>query len=318
MNALRGAALVVGMVLGLWLNLVVGLNLSHSEAAPPPPSGFQVNPDIYACCSLPSVFSGWTAGDLSTLNPVTTRLRAGGRSVSYSYVVVPGCSDGNMEANLNAALKATTQVTGLSFLKVASGADVRLRATCGTDAANVGVTGGVVGDLYPNWPYEDNVNINTIMATYPDITQQSIWLHEFPGHGIGTWDEGYYKNGSFGSVPGLIDFMNTGPDSRYVWPPNDVDRFCRTLYDICGEAPAPVVCATLGFDPCTGRFFQGDGWSYDPVTAKWIDPQGRERFGPCNSDRLRLDLLDTHWWRIPGQNLGFDYSISQFVVVPSC
>jgi hypothetical protein len=277
--------------LALSLALIVGSAIGWVMAgeAANPPNPAQVNPDVYACCGLPSVFAGWTPGDLSTLNPITVKLRAGIRSISYSYIVVPGCSDGNLYDNLQVVLRRTTELTGVAFPKVSSGADVSIRSTCGVDAANVGVTGGVIGDLYPRWPYESTVNINTIMATYPDITQQSIWCHEFCGHALGTWDEGYKKDGSFGSVPGFIDFMNTGPDSRYLWPQNDVDRWERTLFTL----PVAVTCTPVyaGWDDCVNRYRFLDGFSYEPSTGRWWNPDQTPEWEPCNQDSIRWNLV---------------------------
>src|SRR5690242_11507989 len=81
-----------------------------------PPSQYQQNPDVYACCSLPSVFSGWTQGDLSTFNPITTQLRGGNRTVRWSYQVMAGCSDGDMKSTLLQAMNDSA-FTGVSFVE---------------------------------------------------------------------------------------------------------------------------------------------------------------------------------------------------------
>ena len=268
---------------------------------------------MYAVPGLPSVFAGWTAGDLSTLNPLTVKLRNGVRTITYSYVVVAGCSDGSMYDTLQAAIARTTELTGISFVKVSSGADVQLRATCGVDAANVGVTGAVVGDLYPGWPYQSIVNINTVMATYPAITQESIWLHEMMGHGLSSADEQYRKDGTFAST-GLVSYMNTGPLSRVLWPQADIDRWSRVVYDI--EPPPACTPVYVGFDDCAGLWRYLDGWNWSPATGVWHDPRGID-YGPCNKDGLRWsDALKR--WKLPGANDGFDPSFNAFAVIPAC
>jgi hypothetical protein len=292
-----------------------GARYAPAEAVSPPDS-HQQNPDVYSCCSLPSVFAGWTPGDLSTLNPLTVKLRGGTRTITYSYVVVPGCSDGNMQDNLAAMLTRTSQLTGVTFVKVSGPADVNVRATCGVDAANVGVTGGVVGDLYPGWPYQANVNVNTIMATYPSITQQSIWAHEFVGHGLGTWHEQYQLDGTFTPTPGLVDFMNTGPDSRILWPQNDIDRWSRTVYDI---TPPQTDCAYLGYDPCSGRWRfvdqLGQPTAYDPATGIWYLFDQPEWL-PCNADRIRWNLRLQEYANTPGA--GTYKPGSYWTFMPAC
>lgn len=274
-----------------YLIAVEGTPLTHAEAASPPDT-HQQNADIYACCGFPTTFAGTVAGDLSSINPLTQKIRAGRRDLTFSYTVVSGCADGNMRQTLAAAMTSTRQVTGITYTEVSSGQDVSIRATCGVDAVNVGITGSVIADLYPNWPYVNTINATTTMATFYTLSQIAIWEHELIGHAMSTWHEQYQLNGSFGSTPGMVDFMNTGPDSRYDWPQNDKDRWERTMYPLAAAADP---CAFgdpngdgLSWHPCEtadgshGRWYAADNRSYDPATGIWYNVRGGREWGQCN------------------------------------
>lgn len=313
--ALAASIFLIAISLGVFAR-----RLLDAEAVNPP-SQFQTNSDIYACCGLPSVFSGTTAGDLSSLNPITNKLRAGGRTVTFSYQVVSGCNDGNMYSTLRTALDSTSRVEGVTFVQVTSNADVSVRATCGVDAANAGITGSVIADLYPSWPYVSTINATTTMATFYDLSQVAIWEHEFAGHAMLTWNEQYQLNGSFGSTPGLVDFMNTGPDSRYDWPQNDIDRVERTAPGLIAPAqdcsPLPPNADGLWFYPCEGKFYNAQLWSFDPASGAWADQKGVMQFAACNADRLRWSPTQGRW-ELPGQDIGFDPALGLYVIVPAC
>lgn len=215
---IRAAFSIIGAI-GLGWASMTGINAVN----PPPPE--QRNPDVYE-------IAGWPSPKLQTLNPITQKLKAGARTITFSYVVVNGCNAGNMRQTLQTALDSTSKVTGITFSEVVGTADIQVRATCGVDAANSGITGAVIADLYPGWPYQSIINASTTMSTFYNLSQVAIWEHEFAGHGLGTWNEQYVLGGSFGNTPGLVDFMNTGPDSRYDWPQNDIDRWERTMYSL--------------------------------------------------------------------------------------
>jgi hypothetical protein len=275
----------VKYLLAFLLAVALGYGVSVRTEAVNPPDSHQQNPDIYSCCGFPSVFSGTVAGDLSSLNPITTKLRTGVRTVTFSYQVVAGCNDGNMRQTLQLAINDSS-FTGIQFTEVAVGAAMAtIRATCGVDAANAGITGAVIADLYPSWPYQCTVNASTTMATFYNQSQEAIWLHEFLGHCLSTWNEQYQLNGTFGSTPGLVDFMNTGPDSRYIWPQDDKDRWERTNYPLTVAAdpclPLPPNADGLWWYPCEGRFYNQALWSFEPSTGIWYNPRGEPEWGQC-------------------------------------
>jgi hypothetical protein len=293
------------------LALTISFLVSRQTLAFNPPSPYQKNPDIYAVSGFPSVFAGWTQGDLSTINPITNRLRAGARSVTYSYLVVPGCSAGNMEFTLRESLADASEVLGITFVPVSSGADIAVRATCGVDASNVGLTGGAVCDLYPSWPYKSQVNCSTTMATFYDLSQKTIWSHEIIGHGLGSWHEQYVLGGSFAPTAGLVDWMNTGDLSRReAWPQNDKDRWERTVYPLTAD------CQALGFDPCSGRWRQESGFSWDPATGFWWNPSEQPEWTNCNPDGLRWNIQLQVW--MPAEQGFFSPGRGYWSFAPGC
>lgn len=262
--------LLASVILGLALHYTTGLACCGGSAA-------QLNADVYEIAGYPSPA-------LQTLNPLTQSLQAGKRTVSYSFVVVPGCSAGNMESTLHESLADASDVLGLTFVPVSAGADVTVRATCGVDASNVGLSGGAIADLYPSWPYKAQVNALTTMATYYPLSQKTIWSHEFIGHGLGTWNEQYQLDGNFSATPNLVDFMNTGDNSRQLaWPQNDKDRWERTMYRLsvpdCSGPTDPSWGGT--WNPCIGRWVGATGWTYDPAASIWYGPNGVAEWGQC-------------------------------------
>lgn len=274
-------------VMVLLVSVVAGFLIFQGVLAANPPSSFQRNPDIYPCCGLPSIFSGTTAGDLQGLNPISQKLRGGSRAITYSYVVVPGCSDGNMQSTLLAALTIAQNKLGITTSRVSFGGDMAIRATCGVDASNVGL-GAAICDVYPNWPYKSQVNCSTTMATFYQLSQVTIWLHEIVGHAWGTWNEQYQLDGIFSATPGLVDFMNTGNLSREeAWPIADTDRWERTMYQISRvEAPYQDCTTYPGWEPTVSCYWPGLGkwlwviplngkdslWEYD--RGPWVCSNG--------------------------------------------
>lgn len=263
------AAFLAAVVLGFGL-----MRFATDARAVAPPSSAQTNADIYSCCGFPSVFAGTTSGDLQSLNPISQKLRANGRTVTYSYVVVPGCADGNMRATLAESLADASDVLHLTFAPVSSGADLTIRATCGVDASNMGLTGGAICDLYPSWPYKSQVNCSSTMATFYDLSQETIWSHEIVGHGLGTWNEQYALDGNFSSTPGLVDFMNTGDASRQTaWPQNDKDRWERTMYALSAPLPYEACTTYAGWAPTVSCYWPSlDKWLWSvPTTAGAVE-----------------------------------------------
>jgi hypothetical protein len=132
----------------------------------------------------------------------------------------------------------------------------------------------------------------------------------------------------------LLDLTKIPADRTHIIAHADIDSINRATDPLCcvnfdaviKQVALPTATSSIT-PPCPqypclisgGLYRMEDGWAFDIVGGIWFDPRGTARFGPCNADNLRLDLVDKHWWRMPGQNLGFDYDkLNQFVVVPSC
>lgn len=254
------------------LAFIVGATLALSLVAPvladaPPRDPAQQNPDIYEIAGYPSP-------ELQKLNPLTQKLKNGSREVRYRYIVMAGCSDGNMRSTLLRALQSTTTQTGVKFYEDSTNYDLTIRANCGVNFTNICGSGGAVACLGRGWPYVNDIDLNTVMATFYDLSQISIWEHEFIGHAMGTWDEQYQFNGLFSPTPNLVDFMNTGVNSRYDWPQLSVERWWRTMW-----MPLTVIPPCTS-DPCwDGTYWTWkSGWKLNPATDQWFDPTGKLYF----------------------------------------
>ena len=292
-------ALIAGLVLVLLLSTV----MAWVKAAPPaalPPRPEQPGPDQFM----------WNGESLAKYNPMDAKVRAT-RGATYRFLVVSGCSAGTIPNDLKALELEVQNKLGLSLSRNDSAFDFTVYASCGSE--QIRLCGAVNIFCLPfGFPYNVDVAISDILSTYQPVTRLSILLHEIAGHSLQTAGEQYCGTPTtsagicrglprFAPAPGWRDFMNTGPDSRHGFEAIEIERWDRTMYSL--QEP---------------RWYAPDGWSYEAARGWWFDPAGQPRFSACNADGLRLDLLDTHWWRIPGQNLGYDYALGRFVVVPVC
>lgn len=246
MHRLQSAlVLVAGLTLGVCATLLT--------AAADSPVG---NPDIY------EVLPEWPSPRLQTLNPLTARLKGGGRTITFAYEVSQGCSSGNMRQTLQRAMDESQRVIGVRFIENAT-PDLTIFASCGVLFTNK--CDGATACLPDNWPYKSNIYANTIMASFFEVSQVSIWLHELSGHALATWNEQYQLGGGFQPTPSHVTFMNVGPDSRVIWAQKDVDRWERTMY------PLTVATDDPPYTNCTTY----PGWAgtvscYWPSKGKWL------------------------------------------------
>lgn len=304
-------------IISAYLLLIAWLCVSmlpSSEASVPPRSG-QPHTDTF-------IVSGY--GDLQQANAVTQKAKAT-RVVTYGYRVASGCIGGSILSDFQFVVQDVFNHWHLQITRDDNNSDLDIVVNCGNvQIANCGSVTifCVMGKPFYGPFNKPTASISDILNTYPVLTRHSILCHEVCGHAILTWNEQYCLGGEtigvcrgapqFTSTPNWADIMNTGPESRHDLTIIEDERADRTLYAIL------LACSSIGYDECTGRWRYADGWSWEPSTGIWYDPLNRARFGSCNADQLRLDMLDTHWWRIPGVNLGFDYSINQSVIVPVC
>jgi hypothetical protein len=63
-----------------------------------------------------------------------------------------------------------------------------------------------------------------------------------------------------------------------------------------------VICGGQGnpyWDACTQRWYFADGWSYEPATRDWWNPQGQREWSACNADNLRWNYIFHAWFPPP-------------------
>lgn len=312
------------MIRGL-LALVAGIGMGYgamTSMAANPPSPFQPNADVYEVANFPSPA-------LQTLNPVTQAIKGGVREIRFRWVVEAGCSAGNMHDTLLRANAVGYQETGTQLIEDSANYRFSIHANCGVSQANICGGPPVVACLGRGWPYVDDVDASTIMASFYDQSQISVWWHEVWGHALETAAEGYCVQGSgglcagaalFSPAPNYVSYMNTGELSRTGpdWPAIDTDRWSRVMYDLAPDcSPGPVNGDGLSWHPCEARWFNASGWSYEPATGIWYDQKGVAQFLQCNGDHLHWSPPQSRW-EIPGQNIGFDPPLGLYVVVPPC
>ena len=154
--------------------------------------------------------------------------------------------------------------------------------------------------------------------------------HEF-GHGACLLDE-HYDEANFRSwiltygawQHGAPTVMDIGSwllrefSPLGIWYPTEYDlgRCAETLGRAVGPKP-PVECLRLGLDPCTGRWYQPDGWSWDPLTAFWHTPLGGAEWTACNADGIRFNLALSLWAQ-PGSGLFTIPSRGFWTFAPQC
>lgn len=235
--------------------------------------------------------------DLQALNP-TNQAALRNETIRYRLSVIPGCNQGNIVDDL-AVMTAD--------LRRASNGKINLErndqsyhftvyVSCGN--TQVRKCGSVnILCLPDGFPYNTDVYISDVMwvpgATWPQVTRVSILCHEICGHAIMTWMEQYCLGtetsgpclglARFASTPGWVDIMNTGPDSRHYLGAVEIARIERTMFPLS-------TCSPLGFDECTGRWIMPDGFSYDPITKVWYNPQGTPEWAPCDAFGNRYSL----------------------------
>lgn len=162
--------------------------------------------------------------------------------------------------------------------------------------------------------YKWQLNFSSWLSTIGHEIGHIFGMHEayddsrFISH-INTY--GYWA--SPWNAPTVMDVGSHIPyPPRGIWGPTaaDVNLICTraVVTSWCGQQPEP--------EP---TYYEApDGWRFYFDSQNWHDSRDVPRFGPCNSDRLRLDLLDAHWWRPGGFYMGFDYDYGRHVTVPGC
>lgn len=226
-------AIVFGIIAAMFLFVFSCGTVAPAFADPPPAAWNQPRPDIF-----PSGVAAHPSLDYySTLDDkVETQA-----TVLWAFDVQSGCSSVGLPgaqgalALMMADLYSNTNTASI-YVASSDRPDLTIKIRCGATAAAEGVSGGVVGCLCYGFPYTNDIAINDVITTYPQVTQVSILCHEYCGHALSVWNEEYCPGydaslgctGLFAAVPNWVDIMNTGPDSRHYWGPTEIARWGRT------------------------------------------------------------------------------------------
>ena len=303
----RLLTLLFGVALGY--ALVVGYNLritpaAHTaQSAPPPPRSGQPHTDIFSAAGI---------SNMQLLNPINQLALRPEHTVAYRLLTMPGCvtgtipqAMGRVELEASGKLIDTATRTPLRLVRNDTVFNFTIRINCGSE--QIRICGAVtIFCLGRGFPYVADVELSDILSSYQFDTQLAIPLHEVIGHALATWNEQYCTGNEpagpcqglplFTSTPGWRDIMNTGPDSRHGLEDVELERWSRTMFNVLRA------CSTVGYDDCTGRWYQADGWSWDPAGGNWFTPTGLAEWTPCNRDGIRYNL-QLGFWSPPGSGV---------------
>lgn len=264
---------------------LVSFCVTSVTEAQTPPRPEQPRPDIFECglnCNL------------QDYNPTNVKAKQT-RTAAYRLQTEPGCSTGTIPQDM-VLVEQELLKFGMTLLRNDSRYDFIMRINCGN--THIAVCGSLtVFCLNRGYPQRTDIDISDILSIYQPVTRLSILLHEVM-HAIATWNEQYARCGAscgFMSSPGWRDIMNTGPDSRHGLEQIELERWERTMWLVQTCVPGT---GNPYWNPCVApaRWFFLDGWSFDPVTSIWYDPENRAHWTACNADGLRWDLWDDFQW----------------------
>lgn len=295
--------------------LFVAIRPIHAAPAPDPA---QQRPDIFPCvgCNITDK-DGDGDADMQDLNPVTIKTKQT-RMVAFKLVVRPGCTPGSVPADLDRLQVHTQGSVNLLVFRSDELASFTVYVSCGLEH-NTKCGGPGVFCLPDGFPYNVNVWISDVISTYFPDSRLSILLHEIVGHAIATWNEQYATCGSscgFASTPGLVDFMNTGPQSRHGFSESELGRWERTMWPLtnCGGGQSPY------WDSCKQWWVFADGLKWKPTSTPW-----GEWYGP--DDKLLWSVCDPAWngryspavraW-FPAGHRAFPDGVGYWVQAPPC
>lgn len=156
--------------------------------------------------------------------------------------------------------------------------------------------------------YANNPVVVEYKAAVGYVDWRTTISHEL-GHALGNLGEMYVDRGSIGcdsSYQGMINrlgfetVMSCGTGVKYP-AIVDTQRACAILnVSWCGT-DATQTCDRGSGDPrwdtciSPARWVFADGWSFDPVTGDWYNPQNAREWSACNGDRLRWNYTVQAW-----------------------
>lgn len=311
--------------LSFYISFVVAASLALlmvADAAPPVRPG-QPHPDTFQAGGQ----------DLQQYSTVTPSVKAT-RRASYRLATKPGCMTGSYPQFMTLVEQEALKL-GLILERNNTLYLFTVWIDCG--AEQIAKCGSVnIFCLPDGFPYNNDVYMSDILSVYTPGSQLSIPIHEIIGHALAVWNEQYCKGdeppgnpcyglGLFTSTPQWHDVMNTGEESRHGIEAIECERWQRTMWEDVPCAPAPIECAWLGFDPCSGRIRLIDQYgqpvSFEPSTGRWWNKFEEPEWAPCYIEGfvtgLRLNLL--YAYLAPGGGTG-DYILSRsyWTAAPAC
>lgn len=168
--------------------------------------------------------------------------------------------------------------------------------------------------FYTNWPVEIQYKWQ---VGYTDW--RTTQGHEM-GHALLGLHEQYIDAGGTIQCDAsrLDTVMSCGTGVRYPTL-RDVRLGCAVLVtNWCGQ-DGSIQCGGQGnpyYDLCLSRWVFADGWSFDPKTLIWWNPQAQPEWTACNQDSLRYNFTIQGW--MPPASAFFLPSRGYWAVAGTC
>ena len=283
-----------------WLLVIVigiALSLADKTGAQVPPRAEQPHPDQFQ-------YNGESLAIYSTLHSKAKSTRA----AAYSLITISGCTSGVIPQAMQRVEAELNSKVGFRLTRNDAQPDFVVKIGCGSE--QIRQCGAVnIFCLPEGFPANNNIWLSDILSSYASDTQLAIPLHEVL-HAVAVWNEQYCTGtettgicrglARFSPAPGWRDFMNTGELSRHGFEAIEVERWINTMYLLaiiptCGRGDTDPSWGGV-WDSCVGRWFAPNGFSVEPGSWTWWNPQGQPEWTAGNADRLRWNIQIGAWF----------------------
>lgn len=276
-------------ILVLLLAVALGFGFTRVSAGAPAQRPGQPHSDFFSC----------GVATCDNYNPITQQIRMG-QTVSWKYVVQSGCyTNGSTERAVRAAMSSEAAKVKVNAIEAVGKADMVITGNCGVSFANICGGPPVVGCLGRGYPYDNDIDIDVSqMDTWAfDVSRLAVVTHEAIGHAWASRNEQYCLGTEappnpcdgqvrFSPAPDWQDIMNTGPDSRHVLGPIELEWWSRMMYDVITPAPDYQDCTTYsGWAPTVSCWWpkydawlwtvptsanRDELWQWSPANPQWV------------------------------------------------